>query len=1065
MDIKFPVVIVFCLLMLNGAPTYAQEPFTLAPAVAFEAEDFTIERGWKPIRMGEGNYCVDMIGFSHTSGERFLHADAKDVVASASIGAGNAPQAGPYRLWVRYEYMPFTESRFKVSVEQNGKVVAEKIMGTRESLRTTPWSDGTQLVKQYDPPWGNEGLTEEPLDIAWLEHAPVRIRLQTVEQPWIPGLTANRNIDMFYLTSDTMDEWRHHAPYNGWYGILNAARDTLGARYVVRYMNRGDKPMSFDVRHTYNRLPWWVSESSAGVKDLAPGATSDWMPILGQDTSHFGMARFIPSVAQPFTVAVRPYSMIINRPMRPGVPYDDWIAEELVESNGDWVGIFLPTYPNKGEKAVTAIEELDKILASLKASPAPGKVPTKPLCYGGAVPYGDTAHDYGTKYAQFYAALGMRSFPRIPDALERARLKGVGIDLNKSVAYGEYRFPPTAANIAKAKKAVDEAKMGPYMRWFDYGDEIGFSEWVTYMMAEKKAELKNPDLKTEDVIHPLWQKWLEKNRLAFKPADYWRTSWGKIDPAQMRPDSSAEASAEKPKLFVDSTIFYEDMTIAWVAKGARAIKQALGPDVLCGANYSCYPYYYPHSTMYVKWFRQGAADFGRHSEYFWQMGQVTPIVNGYISEHFRAGMRFNPKAIVKQYTMPHSPGNTDGDFLRTAFSHLAHGVKNLDFFGMGMNETFTENHIDHRDTSRFVALRDITHSMGLVEDVLEQSHVVPSQVALLLSQSTERWDHSRIAQDFVTSGPDFRKDRLTYHQDRVGIYTALTFAGSSPDILVEDDVLNPKILDGYKVIFLVGDCIPGSLAPALDKWVKAGGVVFATAGVGRYGAYKEANPALQRFVGVASRKIEERDTFLRTSQELPFLKPITNVVGKGWQFPALATRERITPVKGAQVLATFKDDKSPAMIVRALGKGKVYYLAALPGMAYVWTGLTTPEICVPDRGPNTHRVVNTYDKNAARVIGLPLVTAGVKPRIGNVDYIDTRLIAAPGGVFMLPLANYREPTDDQVTITIRPPAGAKPLKSVVSAFCGPVKAKTERGMWTITLPKLGYGDMVRINVK
>lgn len=51
---------------------------TVTPAIAIEAEDFTVQAGWKAIRMGEGNYAVDIIGFMHTSGERFLHVESRD---------------------------------------------------------------------------------------------------------------------------------------------------------------------------------------------------------------------------------------------------------------------------------------------------------------------------------------------------------------------------------------------------------------------------------------------------------------------------------------------------------------------------------------------------------------------------------------------------------------------------------------------------------------------------------------------------------------------------------------------------------------------------------------------------------------------------------------------------------------------------------------------------------------------------------------------------------------------------------------------------------------------------
>jgi hypothetical protein len=1033
----------------------AQQPFTLAPAVVAEAEDFTVERGWKAIKIGEGNYSVDIIGFSHTSGERFLHAGAKDTTASAYLDI-RVPQAGPYRLWARYEYMPFTEARFKMIVEQNGKVVAEKVMGGKENPRTCPWSDGTKLESQYDPPWGNEGLTEEPLDIPMLDAGPARLRVLGVAQPEIPGVTANRNLDVFYLTTDMKDEWRRHAPYNAWYGILPAIIDTMGARYEVQFTNRGDKPMNFTTGHVYNRSPWGASDLSAGTSTLAPGATSTWLPMKKQDTSHSSMARFTPSVAQPFTVAVRPVGSTQ--------------VEETVVSSGVWAGIFLPPYPGKGEQASSVTTEQEHIIAALKAAPAPGRVPTLPLCYGGVIYYGEDSA-YGRNYAQIFSLLGMRNTGFPVDNPEhhstpKTNLAAFGLGPTKSVIAMEYRLPPTDANIARYKDAFTKSGALPYLRTFDYGDEISFGEWFGLLTEEKRAELKNPKLTVEEMTLPLWQAWLKSHRKGFKPADYWRAEWGKLDLTQLRPDASAEAAAEKPRLYVDSISFYEDASIQFVAQRAKAVRDALGQDVLTGCNWSGYPYYYPHSAMYVKWFREGAADYGKHSEYFWQLGQVTPMVNGYFSEHFRAGTRFNPKARIRQYTMPHAPGNTSASFRRTAFTHIAHGCKGLDFFGIGMNETFTENYIDHRAADRYIDLRDITHSLALVEDILEESQVVPSQVALLVSESTEKWDHAKIGNDHLTPAKarDFRQDRLTYHQERVGIYTALTFAGNAPDIVVDDDLLNAKLMKDYKVLFLVGDSLPIEATRPLEVWVKAGGVLFATAGAGRYGRYREPNPKLQALLGIKSRKLEEKDTFIRTSQELPFLKPLGTVDNRDGQFPALAINERITPARGAAKLAAFGDG-APAVIQRNLGKGRIIYVAALPGLAYLYTGLTTPQIWVPDRGPGAHREVTTYDAHAARLLNLPLAAAGVQPRVTTTpDYLDTRLIRGDGA-FILPIANYNKPDDQPVTITIRPPVNSGTLVSVESAFCKQVPAKVANGAWIITLPKLGYGDMLRINVK
>ena len=206
-----------------AAPAAKPPPFRLAPGVVVEAEDFRIERGWKVVFNGRGNYMVDIIGFNHISGERLLHADKADTTASAAADV-QVPAAGNYRLWVRYEYPTFTDTRFRVTLRQGGKAVAEKLMGAKDNPRLA-FGD-TELKAQYDPPWGSEGLVEEAVDAKGLKAGPARVTLETVAQPQVPGRTADRNIDLVYLSSDTKDSWReHYRKRNRLYPILDAVRD------------------------------------------------------------------------------------------------------------------------------------------------------------------------------------------------------------------------------------------------------------------------------------------------------------------------------------------------------------------------------------------------------------------------------------------------------------------------------------------------------------------------------------------------------------------------------------------------------------------------------------------------------------------------------------------------------------------------------------------------------------------------------------------------------------------------------------------------------------------------
>ena len=187
--------------------------------------------------------------------------------------------------------------------------------------------------------------------------------------------------------------------------------------------------------------------------------------------------------------------------------------------------------------------------------------------------------------------------------------------------------------------------------------------------------------------------------------------------------------------------------------------------------------------MYINWFRKRAADMGRHSEYFWQVAQAGPMINGYIAEHFRAGMRYNPRAVLRQYTMPHAPGNTDASFLRSAFTHLAHGATMLDFFGIGLNETFTENYIDHRARERFRSLRDVTHAVGLVEDLLPDAMPCPRRWPCWSARARSAGTSPaspRTWPGMTTSEPNFRKTRLNLHLDRLGLWQALPSRAPRP---------------------------------------------------------------------------------------------------------------------------------------------------------------------------------------------------------------------------------------------------------------------------------------------
>lgn len=1007
-----------------AAPARAADAPPPPAAVMIEAEDLKPQGpGWKVVAYGQGNYMVDIIGFSHIFGEHVLSA-AAGLKDARAVGTVTVPEAGAYRVWSRFEQPTNTENRFRVELRQGGKLIGSAVMGEKDAPK---YFFGTnKAVGQYDASWGSEGLVEQGFDVKDLQPGPVEITLVALDQPE-PG--ADRNVDFVFLTRDLEDSWRKNPQAYFAYPILEPVLDAIPTRYFVRLTS--PTAQTLNLHHIWNRGRWYVPEGGVTLEANTP---SKWVPLRLQDVSHFTALEITAPGKQSLQVRVELASDAAGQHVLRTIDWND--------PTSGYFHIIVPPYPDKypGERIQTDVEQYQAILDYLRAHPSKvGREPTKPLAWGSCLPvwYKGRVADLG---AAIYHELGLRSFPFMqaqtdikPD-LERARerFKEWGIAPNRSIAFGAYRQMPTPENVARVKKAAEENGLLPYVQRFDYGDEIAFSEWL--------APIKADDMRARFAA---WQKQHK----------------GKVEFAT--PDSSAAAAQKDPVLYVDSQRFYEETAIDYVAGQAREIRKALGPEVVYGANVGCHPFYYPEIAKYIKWFRKTpagdyAATFGRHSEYFWQIGLPGPLINAYVADHFRAGMRDNPQAQHVQYTMPHSPGNTDESFRRTAFSHLAHGARGLDYFGIGINYSFTENYIDFRDAPRYAAIRDINRAMATIEDILPTSRVVPSKVALILSDSTERWDFAGIAQDkagFDVFGDNYKKTRLAYHYDRVGLYYALVHGSRSPDLVTEEDVQH-GILKDYSVAYWVGDCAETATVKALEGWVRGGGHLVATAGALRFDPYRHPQPEGLALLGLKAATLEEHDRFFRPHIELPHLKPLD------WlgEMPTLAMRDTVT-TGAAHVLASFKGGQ-PAVTEHALGKGKVTCIATLPGVAYLWSAYQPApgeRYLVPSRGPASHMTLTKFNTEARRLILAPV--RDVMPAVDAGDaWVDARLIASPQG-YAVPLSNYSPDTAAPVTLTLRAP---RRINKVSSANAGALKPQRNADGSVTVRYAPGLGDILRL---
>ena len=119
------------------------------------------------------------------------------------------------------------------------------------------------------------------------------------------------------------------------------------------------------------------------------------------------------------------------------------------------------------------------------------------------MPFGQD-NAYGRKYAQLYADLGFRSLhPANSGSSVVKNLEAVGVPISKSWMVTSYRNPPTKDNIERAAVEVKRIGMGDNLRFFDYGDEIAFSEWFSMLIDDEIALAKSAGKKP---CPPRWSR-------------------------------------------------------------------------------------------------------------------------------------------------------------------------------------------------------------------------------------------------------------------------------------------------------------------------------------------------------------------------------------------------------------------------------------------------------------------------------------------------------------------------------------------------------------------------------
>lgn len=848
------VVCVACCLPARAAETVdaAQELGKRRPAVqqqpdglyVCEAEEFRTSdtaAGWQAKPFGE-NYYAATFANSFLSRRAFLGAPEQcdENFATQNV---NIREAGNYLVLARYEAAYRFQTQFRIQVEQNGRVVFDRLYGARDNLKI--WAFSQKLQTEVGWSWGAvENIVWEGHDAQVpLKPGKTTIKLIAARQP---EPAARRNIDLVMLTSDAEEiqkriEKERYLPLDG---LLTQSGDVF-----LRVTNKGSTPLTFRGKpatgggNWQEHSPYWVHMRNWPTPSVAvpPGQTSDWVEVGGtMDSLNHGQWFWTGNGQYQAEFAVRH-------------PQGEYESIGTFTGEGD-----LSLAADCDTRYSKRLRKLEQVLFDLqrdldRANPAPhGRPPQLTPIYASTF----TPLDEGTH------AAAVREFKQqfaLSDTTD-VTVPGRGMIDVRSV--------PTAQLAEYCQKLGAHAKNVAVV---SLGDEIGL-----------------PQPRGNDQVET-FHKWLQSEGLQPADVDPQAKQW---EAARYGIDDATKES--KPGLYYWSKRFQYHHGIQAIKQRTDILRRHL-PNASVGANFSPH---YPQEHMFLgevfKWvtvFRESGMTLPWSEDYIWQLAVGTPQMNSINLDLFRAGLRHHPDRKIMYYVMPHMPNNTPAQWRRLFYSSLGHGMKMVNLFEFRpVHVAYTENHVDEPEMYREVL--GSFRELGLFEDIVQEGHVRPAQAALWFSETGDIWgdNHGSLA-----AGKRGLYTAIRHQQIPLDIVV-------EADAL--DGVLNQyKTL--YLCDAHVSSAASEKIAAWVNNggilFVTAGAGMFDE----RNQPNKTLRELLG--VEQTDWEAPEDKQIIWIKQHLPFAEPLDEVtLTAGWTLPAIGVRSRIQKTSG-DVGGIFKD--------------------------------------------------------------------------------------------------------------------------------------------------------------
>jgi hypothetical protein len=1056
--------------------------------IVIEAEDMTgvaqnkfgPGKGWQVGRWGQDLYQNMVFGGVWASRLRTAMTDATSTPAQAYSDI-TVPAAGTYKVWAKYEAPPFFNYAFGLRIQSlaNKKTVFDKTYGLRESAKQFSFND--KLIKgDLYWTWGIDHDAAEGYQVTFPTAGRYRVTLYKTPNP---APAAARSVDAILITSDLSEISTPRQPR---YPLLDELRR---ANHVYfRFRNLSDQPARVAWNHWNHRYPDFYAPGyrelvkfyDASGKEIIPEggnekAKGDWPQPLAAGAASvwydLGPTMNVESTS-PFTVSLLADGAKADTPSLP-VGVDIALApnaKSIVKSfqlGADENALNFLVQPDLFRKegveyTKKTTDIYNEVAQQLNAVPRIGPVPQQMKLYGttgSPAPGAETAKDFDLAQ-QFRLALGLNTFQsnstdKAEDDKTVAWRKQKNAPLiERSVAYHHSQEP---AKIAEMVKQNDIQK---YFYYLSFGDEIGLPAVDVHDEAKVAAFREYVRAQGETPQTLGVADWEHVKPLSTLSADV-AVKIGVLPEQTAKTD---ETTNQLKRLYWYSTQFRTQQGIEDFAQKTKEFKTLLGDQVETTANLgSMHPFYWMHQASFIEAFRQHAMSLAWSEDYTYCMPEATQLVADFEAAYLRKGASYHDTP-MQFYCMPHWPGNSPENLMQNAVMEWANNVKDLDWFDAAPDIWQTENYIAYRGgLPMWQTLRTVSGMAGLIEADLKPARPQSTPVAMLLSESSDLWELNGNSQNAVEPGS---QESNVSQEERKNLWYALRHAGYRVDFVTEDDV-KEGLLKNYKVVYVSGQNLQRGAADKLKQWVQGGGVLYATAGAARKDEFDGPLTTLDEVLGRGAQKSYNRyHGPLRAKLELLFLKPLDTMKIGAQSLDVLASKEEFAAAPGAQVLATYAGDGSPAWVKNSFGQGAAFYTGALPGEAFVQKAL--PVVPMGKGGPesnSSHFEPVNFNATARAMILRPLTDAKIAPDTTTPQRgVVMGRLSSPRST-VVPIVNLAEQHDGTVkNVPITLTGIAKKPAKVWSCFHkNGVPFTYNNGTMTLTLPTLGAADVIVIS--